>query len=117
MLQVGVHEHDSVSSRSVHSGGEGNLVTEVSREGCHTHAWIGGHEAVQLRERVVSASVINEEDFVIDPVQGAENRLQSAEKGAYDFGLVEAGNNDGQQLSPAPVHFVHPPRNWSCHIM
>ena len=64
ILQVGVHEHDRVSSCGVEPGGQRRLVPEVARQAQQPDVRVPGREREHRRPRLVGRAVVHQHDLV-----------------------------------------------------
>ena len=74
-----------------------DLMAEVSRKGADAHPGVFVGNCAQLRERVVVAAIVDEDDLVIEVCQGVEHRPQVTVEQSDDLGFVVTGDDHGQE--------------------
>jgi hypothetical protein len=65
MLQVSVHYHDGFAARVVEACRDGDLLAEIAAERDGADAPVFRIRLAQVRQRVVAAAVVDEQDLVI----------------------------------------------------
>ena len=98
MLQVRIHHDDGVAARGVQSRGEGDLVAEIAGERVDVHGGVARTQRVQLFQGAVPAAVINEDDAMVQPGEGLQNRFNRFVKLLDHLFLVVTGSNNTEEL-------------------
>ena len=97
ILQIGIHDHDSMASGMFQASGHSHLMAKISGEGHDTHPGLSRLETLQKGKRAVPAAIIYVEDFkaargflihqLYEPLMGLADHCF----------FVKAGKNNGAE--------------------
>jgi hypothetical protein len=96
VLQVAIREHHQPAARIGDAGRKRGGLSEVATKADDAQPWIAGLEGRELRERVVLAPVVYDEEFVAAPVfskHGCEFFIQTR-----DIGRLVVDRDDDRKL-------------------
>jgi hypothetical protein len=99
-MRVGVEDQRCAGIDPVQARGQRRLLAEIARQPQQRHPWIGGGDPLQCRPGTVAAAVVDVEHAAIDTIatQPIQHRGQPRMQHGQGLGLVEGGNDDGEQV-------------------
>ena len=107
MLKIGIHREDRCAARTLQSGEECILMTEVAREPHGAHTGVTLAHIGDRCPRLVGAPVIGEDDFPRHPQRGQHSRELVVQFSDVPF-LVIRRNDNGQSASCLARHQTGP---------